>query len=405
MQKFVQYAPTEIVFGQDAQSDTGKKVKKWGGSRVLIVFGGGSVVRSGLLKQVEDTLIEEGIVYEEFGGVHPNPLMGYAQKGVEEALAFDADFILAVGGGSAIDTAKAIAIGTANSNATLEEIWEKQFIPKKSLPVGVVLTIAAAGSETSDSCVLTNEKTKKKGGLGTDLNRPKFAIMNPELTYTLPKYQLTCGIVDIMMHTLDRYFTPADIEKNQMTDRIAEEVLRTVIENGQKALKDQTDYDCMSELMWCGSLSHNGLTGLGKPREFAVHKLGHVLSATFDVAHGASLSAMWGAWARYVMMSKPDCFAQYARKVWDVEEKDDIDAALQGIERTVAYFASLGMPVNIPDMELPDQQGKVGVLSDEALEALADQATLGNTIKISTLQPLDKKDVLAIYKMANKKEQ
>ena len=156
MQKFVQYAPTEIVFGQDAQSDTGKKVKKWGGSRVLIVFGGGSVVRSGLLKQVEDTLIEEGIVYEEFGGVHPNPLMGYAQKGVEEALAFDADFILAVGGGSAIDTAKAIAIGTANSNATLEEIWEKQFIPKKSLPVGVVLTIAAAGSETSDSCFFAN---------------------------------------------------------------------------------------------------------------------------------------------------------------------------------------------------------------------------------------------------------
>ena len=400
MKNFRQYTPTEILFGKDTEDLTGEEVRKWGGSRVLIVFGGGSVVRSGLLKRVEDTLVAEGIVYEEFGGVHPNPLMSFAQKGVEEAVSFDADLILAVGGGSAIDTAKAIAHGAANPEATLEEIWDGKIALKKSLPVGVVLTLAAAGSEMSNSSVLTNERTGKKKGLGTDLNRPRFAIMNPELTYTIPKYQLTCGIVDIMMHTLDRYFTP--VEGNQMTDRIAENLLQNVIENGRIAFKDQTDYDAMSELMWCSSLSHNGITGLGGTREFAVHKLGHELSAAYDVAHGASLSATWGAWARYVMMAKPERFAQYARKVWNVEETDDIDAAIAGIEKTVEYFASLGMPVCLPDLEQPGDKGKVGVLSEEVLYELADRVTAGDTMKISTLQPMNREDILNIYRLANK---
>lgn len=400
MKNFRQYTPTEILFGKDTEDLTGEEVRKWGGSRVLIVFGGGSVVRSGLLKRVEDTLVAEGIVYEEFGGVHPNPLMSFAQKGVEEAVSFDADLILAVGGGSAIDTAKAIAHGAANPEATLEEIWDGKIALKKSLPVGVVLTLAAAGSEMSNSSVLTNERTGKKKGLGTDLNRPRFAIMNPELTYTIPKYQLTCGIVDIMMHTLDRYFTP--VEGNQMTDRIAENLLQNVIENGRIAFKDQTDYDAMSELMWCSSLSHNGITGLGGTREFAVHKLGHELSAAYDVAHGASLSATWGAWARYVMMAKPERFAQYARKVWNVEETDDIDAAIAGIEKTVEYFASLGMPVCLPDLEQPGEKGKVGVLSEEVLYELADRVTAGDTMRISTLQPMNREDILNIYRLANK---
>ena len=400
MKNFRQYTPTEILFGKDTEDLTGEEVRKWGGSRVLIVFGGGSVVRSGLLKRVEDTLVAEGIVYEEFGGVHPNPLMSFAQKGVEEAISFDADLILAVGGGSAIDTAKAIAHGVANPEATLEEIWDGKIALKKSLPVGVVLTLAAAGSEMSNSSVLTNERTGKKKGLGTDLNRPRFAIMNPELTYTLPKYQLTCGIVDIMMHTLDRYFTP--VEGNQMTDRIAENLLQNVIENGRIAFKDQTDYDAMSELMWCSSLSHNGITGLGGTREFAVHKLGHELSAAYDVAHGASLSATWGAWAKYVMMAKPERFAQYARKVWNVEEIDDIDAAIAGIEKTVEYFASLDMPVCLPDLEQPGDKGKVGVLSEEVLYELADRVTAGDTMKISTLQPMNREDILNIYRLANK---
>ena len=208
MQKFIQYTPTEILFGENTQAEVGKEVKKWGGSRVFIVYGGGSVKKSGLLAQIEEALEKEGLAYAEFGGVKPNPRMAYAQEGVEKAIEFGADFLLAVGGGSSIDTAKAIAHGVANPDWSLEEIWGGEIILTRSTPVGCVLTIAAAGSETSDSAVLTNEETKKKGGISTSLNRPKFAIMNPVLTYTLPKYQIACGIVDIMMHTLERYFIP-----------------------------------------------------------------------------------------------------------------------------------------------------------------------------------------------------
>ena len=229
MQKFIQYTPTEILFGKNTQAEVGKEVKKWGGSRVFIVYGGGSVKKSGLLAQVEEALEKEGLAYEEFGGVKPNPRMAYAQEGVEKAIEFGADFLLAVGGGSSIDTAKAIAHGVANPDWSLEEIWGGEIILTRSTPVGCVLTIAAAGSETSDSAVLTNEETRKKGGISTSLNRPKFAIMNPVLTYTLPKYQIACGIVDIMMHTLERYFIPNT--RNQITDEIAEGVLRIVIEN------------------------------------------------------------------------------------------------------------------------------------------------------------------------------
>ena len=400
MKNFIQYTPTEIVFGKDTENLTGEEVHKWGGSRVLIVYGGGSVVKSGLLKRVEDTLVEAGIVYMEFGGARPNPLMGHAVKGVSEAVEYEADFILAVGGGSAIDTAKAIAHGAANPEASLEDIWSGAFPLKKSLPIGVVLTIAAAGSETSDSAVLTNGHTGKKKGLSTDLNRPQFAIMNPELTYTLPKYQLACGIVDIMMHTLERYFTP--VEGNQLTDRIAEALLKTVIENGVKAMENPFDYDSMSELMWSGSLSHNGLTGLGSKRMFVVHKFGHELSAEYDVAHGASLSAVWEAWARYVMLAKPERFAQYARNVWDIEEEDDVDAAIEGIEKTSAYFKSLGMPIRLYELVVPDTDKALGVVPDETLKLLADRTTAGGTIQIPGLQTLEEHDVYEIFRLANK---
>ena len=244
---------------------------------------------------------------------------------------------MAVGGGSVIDTSKAVAHGTANPDTDIWEFWSKKQTVKKSLPVGVVLTLAAAGSETSDSAVLTNEETKIKRGLSTDFNRPAFAIMNPELTYTLPKYQVGCGIVDIMMHT--------QTENNELTDEIAEGLLRTVIRNGAVAIKDSHDYNAMSEIMWAGSLSHNGITGLGAEKDFAVHQLGHELSAKFDIAHGASLSAVWGAWATYVYDAKPARFAQYARRVWNVEEADDVKAAQEGIRKTVTYFASLNMPL------------------------------------------------------------
>ena len=248
MQSFTLYSPTEVVFGRNTEKKTAQMVKKYGGSRVLVVYGGGSVVRSGLLNSVESSLADAGIMYESIGGVQPNPLLSLARKAIEKAISFQADFILAVGGGSVIDTAKGIAHGVANPGTDIWSYWLGEQEVKKSLPVGVILTISAAGSETSDSAVLTDDATMSKRGMTTDFNRPRFAIMNPELTFTLPPYQVACGIVDIMMHTLDRYFTLT--EGNELTDEFAEALLRVTIKNGTLAMKDSHDYEAMSEIMW-----------------------------------------------------------------------------------------------------------------------------------------------------------
>lgn len=392
MQNFVYYAPTEIIFGKNTEKETGKIVKKWGASRVLLVYGGGSVKRSGLLQQIQQNLDAEGIYWEELSGVKPNPRLSLAEKGVKQALSMKADFILAIGGGSVIDTAKGIAHGTANPELKLWDIWTEKVDLKKSMPVGVVLTISAAGSEMSDSAVLTDERSGKKLGFSTPLNRVKFAIMNPELTYTLPLYQITCGIVDIMMHTLDRYFTHS--KGNETTDEIAEALLRTVIRNGKKAFANPQDYDSVSELMWCSSLSHNGITGLGAEEDFATHQIGHELSAKYDVAHGASLSAIWQSWAEYVYTEDASRFARYARHVWGISEENDIKAARKGIEATAAYFHYLGMPTSIGELE-------TGILSENELLEMAKNATGSNTFTIAKFKKLYQQDVLEILKMAN----
>ena len=393
MQKFTYYAPTEVIFGRETEYEAGKLIKKNGGTKALIVYGGGSVVRSGLLDRVKSVLTETGIAYAEWGGVQPNPRLSHAQAGCEFAIAEKVDFILAVGGGSSIDTAKAIAHGAANPGTKLWDIWTKKVPLEKSLPVGVVLTISAAGSEMSDSAVLTNEEIGKKSGLSTVLNRPKFAIMNPELTYTLPKYQIACGIADIMMHTLERYFIPN--QSNRMTDEIAEGLLRTVIDNGRAAVNDPTNYDAMSEIMWCGSLSHNDLTGLGRVKDFSVHKLGHALSAKFDVAHGASLAAVWGDWAKYVYENDLERFKHYGKAVWGIETDDPKQAAEEAIERTAAYFKEIGMPTSLSELG-------VGVLDDENLKSLALDATMGGTLELSHIRKLKAEDVYKIFCMANR---
>lgn len=390
MQNFIQYTPTEVIFGKETENQTGEAVKKWGGSRVLIVYGGGSAVRSGLLKRVMDSLEAEGIACEEMGGVQPNPRLAFAEEGVKKAIGFRADFILAVGGGSAIDTAKAIAHGTANPGAKLWDIWTNKVPLTQSIPVGVVLTIAAAGSEMSDSAVLTNEEIGKKAGLNSRLNRVKFAVMNPELTFTVPKYQLACGVADIMMHTLERYFIPGI--SCEMTDEIAEGLLRTVMNNGAKAMENQRDYDVMAEIMWCSSLSHNDLTGCGRGKDFSVHKFGHALSAKYDVAHGASLSAVWGSWARYQYDAAPERFARYAGKVLGIEGENQMDVALKGIEKTEEYFRSIGMPASITELNLHP--------TDEDIRELSMDATMGNTVKLSRLKPLSADEVYEIYQMA-----
>jgi alcohol dehydrogenase YqhD (iron-dependent ADH family) len=394
MLEFIHYTPTEIVFGRNAEENAAKLAKKHGGSRVMIVYGSGSAVKSGLLKKTETLLEKEGLDYISFGGVQPNPLLSLAREGVRRAIEFGADMILALGGGSVIDTGKAIAHGAANPGVDIWQFWKKESVPEKSLPIGVILTISAAGSETSYSAVITNDETGEKRGLIIDLNRPKFAVMNPELTLTLPPYQIACGIVDIIMHTLDRYFVKAD--HNELTTELAEAVLRVTVENGRRAMINPHDYDAMSELMWCGSVSHNGITGLGVNIDFAVHQLGHELSGMFDIAHGASLSIVWGAWAGYTYKENPERFARYAKNVWGVVDADDIEtAALTGIKKTVEYFKSLGMPTCF-------SEAKMGVQSNQVLEEMALRCTFYKTRLVGQFKKLDQDDLYNIYTQANR---
>lgn len=394
MQAFEFYCPTHIIFGPGTECQAGQQVAAYGGSRVLVVYGGHSAVKSGLLDRVTASLAQAGLSYETLGGVRPNPRLSLARKGVEQALAFQADFLLAVGGGSVIDAAKAIANGAANPGVDLWDLWTKKVPLTAALPLGAIPTIPAAGSECSDSAVLTNDENMVKRGLSSNLQRPKFAIMNPELTATLPPYQIACGTVDIMMHTMDRYFNP--VTTNELTDAIAEGLLRTTIQNGRLALKHPGNYQAMSELMWAGSLSHNDLTGLGGYKDFAPHQLGHELSAKFDVAHGASLSAVWDSWARYCCRTNPARFVQFGTNVWGLElgGQNEEAAALTTIEHTAQFFRSIGMPTCFSELV-------GGALSEETLQDLARRCTFFGERKIGSFRTLDYEDILAIYHLAN----
>ena len=285
--------------------------------------------------------------------------------------------------------------GPAEPEADLWDFWLGKRPVERPLPVGAVLTISAAGSETSSSAVLTRDDTLEKRGLTSDRIRPRFAVMDPELTCSLPPYQIACGVVDIMMHTLDRYFTC--VTGNLLTDEIAQGLLRTVIHCGTRALADPQDLQAMSELMWAGSLSHNGLTGLGAPKDFAVHQLGHELSARFDFAHGATLSAMWGSWAEYCMETDPARFAQYGVSVWGLDPAggSQEELARQAIARTVDYFRSLGMPTCLTELGC-------GLQSEEELKELARRCTFYGARTIGAFRVLDEADILAIYRAANR---
>lgn len=390
MRDFTFYAPTRVVFGENAELQAGRLIRDLGARRVFLVYGGGSAVRSGLLDRLQACLLEAGLTVIAFGGAQPNPTLAHAEAGAALAREAGADFVLAVGGGSAIDTGKAIAHG-ARSGVALWDLWTGAEPVTQALPVGVVLTIPAAGSETSDSAVLTNETVGQKRGLSSERNRPVFSLMNPRLALTLPAYQMACGVTDILMHTLDRYFNP--VTDNLLTDALAESLLRVTLQAGQKLLQ-APDYHAMSELMWCGSLSHNGLTGLGGVKDFAPHQLAHPLSARFGAAHGASLAAVWPSWARYVFQRNPARFAQYARRVWDMETADDQAAAQQAIDATERYFQALGMPVRLDQLGIPSQEPAV-------LEDLADLCTYGKSRTIGSFQVLTHADVLAIYQLAS----
>lgn len=395
MNSFTHRAPTEIVFGLDSEAEVGRLVKKYGGSKVLIVYGGGSVVRSGLLERVKAFLGTEGIEYELFGGVQPNPLISKSKEGIKLALEFGADFLLAVGGGSVIDTAKTIAIGVMNPDVEVWDFFTGAAIVTKKLPVGAILTIPAAGSETSTSCVQTEDSTKTKIGFNTEMNYPAFAIMNPELAKTVPRFQLGAGATDIMMHTLDRYFNARF--DNETTDEIAEAVLRVAIRNGKKAQDNPDDIHALSELMWAGSISHNGLTGLGGTRDFAVHMFGHEISGMFNLTHGASMAVAWTPVAKYVCEVAPERYARYARNVWGVtDEGSDEEIAQKGIALTTEYFRSLGMPLCAHDF-----LGRG--FTEEEIEDLALHCCNYHQKKVGKLRVLDYEDMVYIFKQMNNK--
>jgi len=392
MENFVYYAPTKVLFGKGSISKLGKEAHALEDQKAVIVYGSDRIEKNGILKDVEDQLDSFGIEHVRFPGVKANPTVAHTREGINLAKEFSADLIIAIGGGSAIDTAKAMAIGAVNAG-DIWDIWTGKIPFSECLDVACVLTIPAAGSEMSNSAVLTNEETVQKVGLTTNIYRCKFAIMDPTYAQSLPKKQIACGVTDIMMHTIDRYFGPKEILHNHMTDAIAHALLKTVIKWGKIAYDDPSNYEAMSEIMWASSLSHNDLTGLGGGRDFSIHQFGHEISAKFDIAHGESLSAVFGAWCRYVMDTDIDRFALYAKEVWGLDgEKEEI--ALQGIIKTEEFFKSLNMPITIP--QLP-----CGILDKTTLDELAERCTRYGKRKIGVFKPLDTEQVKEVYYLAN----
>lgn len=391
MNDFTYQLPTRVIFGKDAEQHAGAAVRAAGGTRVLVLYGGGSAVKSGLLSRVTASLEAEGLSWEAEGGIKPNPLLGWAQEIVNRYRDTGVNFVLGIGGGSVIDTAKAVAHGLARPEIPVWDYFDGRAKVTATLPKGAVLTIAAAGSETSDSAVLTNENTGEKKGINTDFNKPNFAIMNPALTCTLPPRQTACGVADIMMHTIDRYFSAHT--ENATTDALAEALLRTVIQYGRLVMAEPQNLKARSEIMWCGSISHDGLTGLGQPKDFSAHALGHELSGKFDLAHGESLTIMWPAWARVVAPGEAERFAQYGRNVWGLTEKDDNTCASAAIDATEAYFKSLGLPVSFGEA--------MGIQTDEVLHDLALRCTYYGKRKVGQLHPMDEAEIYEVYRAAN----
>lgn len=386
------YSPTQVVFGKSAEEQLAALVKRYGGTRVLVHYGGGSARRSGLLDKVFGLLSDAGIGYVELGGVVPNPLLSLVKDGIALCRKEKIDFILAVGGGSVIDSAKAIAYGVPYDGDPWD-FWNGKAVPQSSLPVGTILTIPAAGSEMSDSCVVTRDEDQNKRGFNNDLCRCKFAIMNPERTYTLPPYQTAAGATDIMMHTMERYFSRYD--GMTLTDSIAEALLRTVKDSVFEVLKNPTDYRHRAQIMWAGSLSHNNLTECGLEKDFATHRLEHELSALFGVTHGAGLAAMWGSWARFVMPKHVSRFVQYAINVMGVTNDltDPEGTALRGIEATERFFHAIGMPTSIHEL-----LGRK--VTDDEIALMVRKCSRGGTITLGSIEKIGPKEMETIYRMA-----
>ena len=392
MKDFVYYAPTEVVFGEQSEEKVGCLVKKYGGHKVLVHYGGGSVKKSGLLDKVCALLKEAGVEAVLLGGVVPNPHLSLVHKGIDLCRKEGVDFILAVGGGSVIDSAKAIAYGVPYQG----DVWDvylRKYTPVTSLPVASVLTIPAAGSEMSDSSVITNEEGWVKLGYSNNLCRPKFAIMNPCRTFTLPPYQTAAGVADIMMHTMERFFSQDD--DMDLTTELAEALLRTMMDSVFAVLKDPCDYRHRAQIMWGGSLAHNDLTGCGATGDWATHEIGHELSGMFNATHGATLAAIWPSWARYVYKDNVSRFVRFAVNVMGVPNDftDPEGTAIKGIEAMERFYHRIGMPINIKELIGKD-------ISDEEIKEMTRKCSRDYTATQGHFKVLKAEDIEAIYKLA-----
>ena len=386
------FAPTRIVFGKNAEKQIGDLVAQQNGHKVLVHYGGGSAERSGLLDVVREQLKSHGIPFVELGGVVPNPLLSKVQEGISLCRREQVDFILAVGGGSVIDSAKAIGYGSLY-DGDVWDFWAGKAVPEACLPIGVVLTIPAAGSEMSSSCVITKDDGLLKRGINSDLCRCRFAVMNPERTYTLPPYQTAAGATDIMMHTMERYFSK--YEDMTLTDAVAEAILRTVKDAAVVVMEHPEDYRNRAQIMWAGSLAHNDLTECGTEKDFATHRLEHELSALFGVTHGAGLAALWPSWARYVKDKHLSRFVQFAVNVMGVENdfSHPDETAEKGICAIEDFYRKIGMPTNIHEL-----LGRE--ITDDEIEVLVDKCSRGNTITIGAFEVLGADEMRAIYRLA-----
>lgn len=382
---------TKFVFGKDAQNQIGRELKQMGIHKVLIHHDNGKFLYdTGLLEQVEKLLEQEGIETLELGGVQPNPRLSLVREGIALAKKEQVDLVLAIGGGSVIDSAKAIGLG-AVTDTDVWEFFTGNAVPERSLPTGVILTCPATGSESSAVTVVNNTDVGMKLLVSNPVVRPAITFMNPELTYSLPKFLTACGVVDMFSHVCERYFTP-DSEIG-VIDRMSEGILKTLVEIGPKVLEEPSNYSYRAEIMWIGTIAHNNTVGIGRVQDWATHEIGNELSALYDTPHGATLSIIMGSWMRYVYQKSPERFARYAKEVFGVEwtKENTLEAAYAGILKTEEYFRSIGMPVSFGDFKVP---------TDEVEKMLDRIAFRGEDDSIGGIVRLNREDCRRIYEMA-----
>ncbi|HPJ88636.1 MAG TPA: iron-containing alcohol dehydrogenase [Thermotogota bacterium] len=387
MQNFVFYNKTKIIFGRGTENQIEKEINALGKKKVLIHYGGGSIKKTGLYEKVAGVLKDAGLEYIELGGVKPNPSLSLVREGIELCRREKVDFILAVGGGSVIDSSKAIAAGIPY-NGDVWDFYDRKAVIREALPIGVILTLPAAGSETSTATVITNDEKQLKRGTGSMFLRPEFAIMNPELTFTLPPYQTAAGITDMLAHIMERYFTR---ERHvDLTDHLCEAVMKTIVKNAPLVIEWPENYDARAEIMWAGTLAHNGLLGTGRIEDWGTHMIEHELSAIYDLTHGAGLAIIFPAWISYVSEAYPEKIMKFFHTVFDVEATFDDSQYMieEGIKRLKAFYRSIGMPVSL----------KEAGITEKRYEEMAEKCTVFGPV--GNFMKLDKTDVIKIYELA-----